>query len=466
MNAVTVIINNRDLLAWPKKMCDDIQRMHGVHEIIIIDNGSSNRALLQWYKECSHKVIFLENMGHTAPWACGILDSIDTDLYVVTDPDLDLSGVPDDAILHLSQILLSYPKLGKVGLSLETNDIPVASPYFNHVKNYEKHLMGECEVVENLFVSFPVDTTFAVHDRRFLREYKICGARSLAPYIAKHIPWYIIEPSDEFRYYLDNASNSSSYKKFVDHAISGPLSTLYRQHVEGKVSAKWSSYFPIYEKWFDPYRKDQINLLEIGVQNGGSLEIWSKYFPKGNLFVGCDINPAVSKLEYSDNRVKIVVGPASNPSTVSAVAQHAPEGFDIIIDDGSHHSIDTISNFVCYFGLLKPGGLFVIEDMHCAYWPEYGGGFFNYRSAASFFKSLADIVNIEHVRDGISARHIFQTFFEPAKLPSMFQDGSIASITFYNSVFIIEKSTQRVQPLLGTEVIVGNDWAVEPRVRP
>ena len=460
---VTVIINNRDLLEWPRKMCADIERMHGLREIIILDNGTTNRAVLQWYKDCPHKVIFLENLGHTAPWDSGVIDLIDTDLYVVSDPDLDLGGVPADTLVHLANILRAFPALGKVGLSLESRGIPMDSPYFEHVNNYEK-LMLERGVIQNLFVNAPVDTTFAIYDRRFLNRYEICGVRALAPYVARHIPWHIVEPDAEFRYYLDHANSSSTYKTFVQHEPEGLLSKLYREHETGKVSSKWSSYFPIYERWFGPYRQKPVKLLEIGVQNGGSLEIWSKYFPQGALFVGCDVNPAVANLRYSDPRIKVVVGMASERRTLEAVSGQGQDRFDLIIDDGSHQSLDTISNFINYFPLLAPGGVYVVEDMHCAYWPEYGGGFFNHRSAASFFKAMFDLLNIEHCRGDFDAGKLFQTFFGNEAAPTLLSDGTIASISVYNSVYIIEKSTTAFKPLCGETVIVGDDSTIEPRV--
>ena len=50
------------------------------------------------------------------------------------------------------------------------------------------------------------------------------------------------------------------------------------QHHDGKISDKWSSYLDEWDRVFAPIREKRCRLLEIGIQNGGSLEIWSKYF--------------------------------------------------------------------------------------------------------------------------------------------------------------------------------------------
>ena len=47
--------------------------------------------------------------------------------------------------------------------------------------------------------------------------------------------------------------------------------------------------------------------------------------------------------------------------------------FDIIIDDGSHFQEHIFTSFNILWPFLNPGGIYVIEDLATAYWPEYGG---------------------------------------------------------------------------------------------
>src|SRR6266540_4439758 len=116
----------------------------------------------------------------------------------------------------------------------------------------------------------------------------------------------------------------------------GTLERLYAVHV-GKVSDKWSLYFNEYDRILDEYRNKPVRLLEIGIQNGGSLEIWSKYFKNAQKLVGCDINPDCARLTYDDPRVAVVLGDANSEPTQQEILGHAPI-FDLIIDDGSHRS--------------------------------------------------------------------------------------------------------------------------------
>jgi len=464
MSLVTVIINNRNLLQWPKAMCEKIMGLDGLHEIIIIDNGSTNKKLLQWYKACPFKVIFMDNLGHTAPWVSGVLDYIETDFYVVSDPDLDLSEIPRDTLIHLHGILNDNPHLGKVGLSLSTDGVPKESPYFEHVlKN--SYLNESLDIIDGRIKMFPVDTTFALYDKKTLNSYKICGARTIHPYTAKHLPWYVVTPDEEYAYYLDCAdSASSSYLKFTEYKKSDSLLGLYNGHKSGKVSTKWSSYFDIYEQWLDSFKDKNINLLEIGVQNGGSLEIWSKYFKKGSQFIGVDINPSVANLTYTDSRIKVLVGDSADGVTYEKIKNHSAGGYDIIIDDGSHHSINIISNFINYFPMLKDSGIYIVEDTHCAYWPEYGGGYFNARSAAAFFRAMFDYINVEHCREDFNEKKLFQTFFENNKIPEFIANKDIYSLSVYNSVYVLKKSSKNCRPSLGEVVVVGDQAAIDARV--
>jgi cephalosporin hydroxylase len=64
---------------------------------------------------------------------------------------------------------------------------------------------------------------------------------------------------------------------------------LFMAHT-GNVSSKWVHYLEVYERYFSPYRSKPCKILEIGVQNGGSLQLYKKYFPFAEKIVGIDID--------------------------------------------------------------------------------------------------------------------------------------------------------------------------------
>ncbi len=229
----------------------------------------------------------------------------------------------------------------------------------------------------------------------------------------------------------------------------------------GKVSDKWASYLDYYDNILRPFRNDSISLLEIGVQNGGSLETWSTYFNNANLLLGCDIDPKCGELEYNDPRVRVIVGDANATQTLHAIRQIS-SNFDIIIDDGSHQSFDIINSFVNYFPLLEPEGVYIIEDAHTLYSDSFGGGIINELSAYSFFKKIVDLINFQFWRNDLSIHSYLRTFFSHSQIPSFLLEGWIDSISFRNSLITITKAKEPSHEKLGDRLIVGEVAAVQP----
>ena len=229
----------------------------------------------------------------------------------------------------------------------------------------------------------------------------------------------------------------------------------------GKGSDKWASYLDYYDNTLRPFRNGNISLLEIGVQNGGSLETWSTYFNNANLLLGCDIDPKCGELEYNDPRVRVIVGDANATQTLHAIREIS-SNFDIIIDDGSHQSFDIFNSFVNYFPLLKPEGVYIIEDSHTLYSDSFGGGILNELSAYSFFKKIVDLINYEFWRNDLSIHSYLRTFFSHSQIPGFLLEGWIDSIAFRNSIITITKAKNPSHEKLGDRVIVGGVAAVQP----
>ena len=222
----------------------------------------------------------------------------------------------------------------------------------------------------------------------------------------------------------------------------------------GKISDRWSSYIDVYSEVLASLRDSPIRLLEIGIQNGGSLDIWSQYFSNARAIVGCDIEPACGQLRYDDARIHVVVGDATT-GEVAAQIEAISARFDIVIDDGSHRSGDIIHAFARYFPVIEDGGLFLAEDLHCSYWQEFDGGLFDPWSSMSFFKRLADAINHEHWGVPNERTTILQSI--EARYGVVFSEETLAavhSVQFVNSMCLVRKRPA-VENMLGVRVVVG-----------
>lgn len=139
------------------------------------------------------------------------------------------------------------------------------------------------------------------------------------------------------------------------------LAQLYATH-EGFVSDKWDIYLSEYERLFNRLRSEPVSVLEIGVQNGGSVEIWSKYFPNATSIIGCDINPKCEQLTYTSDKITIIIGDIKDTQTRSAISDISAT-LDIIIDDGSHTSSDIIQTF-CFFSRASNRAGFLSQKIY------------------------------------------------------------------------------------------------------
>lgn len=231
------------------------------------------------------------------------------------------------------------------------------------------------------------------------------------------------------------------------------LAQLYAEH-DGKVSDKWSSYIKEYERIFAPYRDQEITFLEIGVQNGGSLEIWAKFFPHARKVVGCEINEACRQLQFAEPKISLIIGDANSDQAESDLNALSPN-YNVIIDDGSHLNADIVKSFARYFKYVKDDGIYVVEDLHSSYWEDFGGGVFHPYSAISFFKALTDVVNHEHWGDGQSNSRFLRRFAERYKISfDDLQLSHIGSVEFINSLCIVRKYAPATN-LLGPRIISG-----------
>ncbi len=228
----------------------------------------------------------------------------------------------------------------------------------------------------------------------------------------------------------------------------------------GKVSDKWASYLTYYDMLFAPLRDRPLTMLEIGVQNGGSLETWAEYFAQATTLIGCDIDPKCAGLRYADPRVHVVVGDANSLEAFQAIGALAPE-LDVVIDDGSHVSRDVINAFINYFPRVRPGGVYVVEDAHCLYMDAFGGGVLNDYGAYAFFKRLVDVVSFEFWDQQVGIEAYLRTFFEARAVPEFIKAGWIESIEFRNSVITIRKAARPGHAKLGERITVGTETLVQ-----
>ena len=100
------------------------------------------------------------------------------------------------------------------------------------------------------------------------------------------------------------------------------------------------------------------NLLEIGVQEGYSIKLWSECFPN-SLIYGIENDYKKIKIPTIQNNYHIYIADAYKESTVEMLNNK----YDYIIDDGPHCLESQLFAVKKYTTLLNPKGCLIIEDI-------------------------------------------------------------------------------------------------------
>jgi cephalosporin hydroxylase len=209
----------------------------------------------------------------------------------------------------------------------------------------------------------------------------------------------------------------------------------FHGNTERRVIHKWKHYFPIYERHLAPFVNRSVVLLEIGCGDGGSLQMWKRYLGPHAQIVGIDIESRCA--EFEDDQIAVRIGSQDDPAFLeSVVAEFGP--LDIVIDDGSHVQAHVAASFALLYPGLSKNGVYLVEDLHTAYWPDFGGGLGRPDTFIEIAKSLIDELNSDHFRDADAVTEFTRTTH---------------AMCFYDSVIVFERGlyTKKWAPRIGRE---------------
>lgn len=190
---------------------------------------------------------------------------------------------------------------------------------------------------------------------------------------------------------------------------------------------KWSHYFYYYDKYFAKYRNRPIKVLEIGVFEGGSLQMWRNYFGNESLIVGMDINRDC--INYIEDGIDIFIGDQGSLYDLRKLVEKYGK-FDIIIDDGSHQYVDQITSFEYLFDFINESGIYLVEDTHTSYFEVYQTG---KETFIEYSKKIVDEINGYHTKNGEKI----------SKLTTI-----LSGIYFHDSLVFFEKHEKSIVPSL------------------
>jgi hypothetical protein len=205
------------------------------------------------------------------------------------------------------------------------------------------------------------------------------------------------------------------------YGFDGDLLGIYAGNT-GAIVHKWHHYIPIYDRYFARYRGTPVKFLEIGVNNGGSLQMWRRYLGDDAVLFGIDINAACAQYDGQAGQVRI--GSQDDPEFLARVVDEMG-GIDVVLDDGSHQMPHVRASLAALFPRLAGTGTYMIEDLHTAYIARFGGG---YGSKDNFFRFVRELADDMH--------HWYHR--KPLRHPEI--GGQVAGVHIHDSIVVIDKA--------------------------
>ncbi|MDT4915004.1 MAG: hypothetical protein QOC66_4132 [Pseudonocardiales bacterium] len=203
--------------------------------------------------------------------------------------------------------------------------------------------------------------------------------------------------------------------------------------VYGGSDKRKHGYLGYYRRHLGRYRLARNVVFEIGVGRyasrsvGGSLALWRDYLPR-SVIVGIDIYDKDVRIGRT---VKFAQADQNDPAQLQAVVDlHGRP--DIVIDDGSHVGEHINTSFEHLWPQLRPGGMYVIEDLATSYAPHFGGG---HPPPAESGVGLAQSL----VSDVQASDHGFAMYPQFSAPPSP-KFADLAAVHAYPGIAFIEKA--------------------------
>lgn len=241
------------------------------------------------------------------------------------------------------------------------------------------------------------------------------------------VNWFLSRPPRGAEYPVVPAAS-------LEHQFgAGSIGDLFVHH-EGFPSTKWLQYFEVYDAYLSKLRdlcylrQRGARIIEVGVGDGGSLQVWKKFFGSESKVVGIDVDPKSHK--SFESGIEFVLGSQCDEEVLQACLKVLDNVVDLVIDDGSHRGKDQIKTFEYLWPALSVGGVYIVEDLHTAYWRQFGGGVRRHGTFIEYAKDLVDDIHRWYHR-------------APRKTLTKVATHGVSYVSFHDSIVVIVKGSEQ-----------------------
>lgn len=137
----------------------------------------------------------------------------------------------------------------------------------------------------------------------------------------------------------------------------------YNDHNTGRGLNKWSNALDAYQRHLSGFAGQYIAIGEIGIQSGGSIDMWQATLGPACQVFGIDINPQVT--QFQNAMTTVVIGDQADMSMWENFFSAVVKGpLNILVDDGGHEANQMLTTLMQSFDHMTPNGVIAIEDIH------------------------------------------------------------------------------------------------------
>ena len=211
------------------------------------------------------------------------------------------------------------------------------------------------------------------------------------------------------------------------------------RHDESKLVNKFSHYHPIYERELSDLRNKSLTIFEIGVSQGGSLQMWKRFFGPYSTIIGIDVSERTKK--HEEERIHVRIGDQSDEKFLDGIIKEFGTP-DVVIDDGSHIMKHVTKSFRYLYPRISKNGVYIVEDLYTAYLKEFGGGIDSPNNFVNISKDFVD--------------QLYACDVKGSELIPDFISYNTISINFYNGIIVFRRGNLHpvVHELIGNPDII------------
>lgn len=210
----------------------------------------------------------------------------------------------------------------------------------------------------------------------------------------------------------------------TSNATGATFNTWYNAYAAGRGIWKWDQALVAYQRHMGRYTGSAVSILEIGVQSGGSIDMYKAVLGASCHYYGMDINPKCTS--YQDASTTIAILDQGDATQWVHFFTNVAPSVDILVDDGGHQAFQMLTTLTSAFPHVNPGGVHLIEDIHGQN-EDYLTNLFN--PAATFLASQAANIASIHIYPFVFAvQKLGGSYAPPLKVAAAATYGDITTL--------------------------------------